>query len=203
MSTRWGFNPKARQIRETVDWLIPVACAIDLVDQWVASAGVSSKVFTMIRSTSSSVTVRGAPGRGSSWSHILRLKESGLLRFPFADLAANRAWLFVVALSADLVRWFQLLCLEGTLATARPKALRWSFLHAPGRLVRRGRRLVIRVLHHWPSAEDIVRAHRRIAASPEHHQPRRAVGPGWTRRAFHTTSLDEMPPNEGRRDLTR
>ena len=96
--------------------------------------------------------------------HILRLKESGLLRFPFADLAANRTWLFVVALSADLVRWFQLLCLEGTLATARPKALRWSFLHAPGRLVRRGRRLVIRVLHHWPSAEDIVRAHRRIAA---------------------------------------
>lgn len=96
--------------------------------------------------------------------HILRLKESGLLRFPFASLAANRAWLFVVALSADLVRWFQLLCLDGNLAKARPKALRWSFLHAPGRLVRRGRHLVIRVLDHWPSADDIVRAHTRIAA---------------------------------------
>ena len=95
--------------------------------------------------------------------HILRLKESGLLRFPFASLQANRTWLFVVALSADLVRWFQLLCLEGTLATARPKALRWSFLHAPGRLVRSGRRLVIRVLNHWPCAEAIIHAHRRIA----------------------------------------
>lgn len=96
--------------------------------------------------------------------HILRLKESGLLRFPFASLQANRAWIFVVALAADLVRWFQLLCLDGALAKARPKALRWSFLHAPGRLVRRGRRLVIRVLDHWPSADEIVRAHRRIAA---------------------------------------
>jgi hypothetical protein len=96
--------------------------------------------------------------------HILRLKESGLLRFPFAPLRANRAWLFVVALAADLVRWFQLLCLDGDLAKARPKALRWSFLHAPGRLVRRGRQLIIRVLDHWPSADDIVRAHRRIAA---------------------------------------
>lgn len=95
--------------------------------------------------------------------HILRLKESGMLRFPFSTLAANRTWLFVVALAADLVRWFQLLCLDGALATARPKALRWSFLHAPGRLVRKGRRLVIRVLDHWPSAEAIVAAHRRIA----------------------------------------
>jgi hypothetical protein len=95
--------------------------------------------------------------------HILRLKESGLLRFPFASLRANRAWLFIVALAADLVRWFQLLCLEGALAKARPKALRWSFLHAPGRLVHRGRRLVIRVLDHWPSADAIVIAHERIA----------------------------------------
>ena len=50
--------------------------------------------------------------------HILRLKESGLLRFPFASLRANRVWLFVVALAADLVRWFQLLCLDGDLAKA-------------------------------------------------------------------------------------
>jgi hypothetical protein len=95
--------------------------------------------------------------------HILRLKESGVLRFPFGSLQANRAWLFVVALAADLVRWFQLLCLEGGLAKARPKALRWTFLHAPGRLVRSGRQLVIRVLDHWPSAEAIVTAHERIA----------------------------------------
>ena len=97
--------------------------------------------------------------------HILRLKESGMLRFPFSTLAANRAWLFVVALAADLVRWFQLLCLDGALAKARPKALRWSFLHAPGRLVHRGRRLVIRVLDHWPRRGR----HRARASAHRHH----------------------------------
>jgi hypothetical protein len=50
----------------TAFWLIPVAAAIDRVDQCVAFAGCSSSVLTITRSTSSSVIVRGLPGRGSS-----------------------------------------------------------------------------------------------------------------------------------------
>jgi hypothetical protein len=96
--------------------------------------------------------------------HIGRLKDSGLCRFPFSNLAANRSWLVLVALAADLVRWFQLLCLDGGLAKARPKALRWSFFHAPGRLVRTGRQLVVRVIDTWPTADGLVTAHERIAA---------------------------------------
>ena len=38
-STRCGWSPKARQMRLTADWLMPVASAIDRVDQCVASAG--------------------------------------------------------------------------------------------------------------------------------------------------------------------
>jgi hypothetical protein len=37
--TRWGLSPKARQIREIAAWLIPVAAAIDRVDQCVSSPG--------------------------------------------------------------------------------------------------------------------------------------------------------------------
>src|SRR6266480_1567292 len=48
-----GFSPKARQMRLTADWLIPVAAAIERVDQCVALAGLSSSVFTITRSTSS------------------------------------------------------------------------------------------------------------------------------------------------------
>jgi hypothetical protein len=59
-------SPNARQIRLTADWLIPVATAIERVDQCVASRGCSSSVFTITRSTCSSVIVRGFPGRGSS-----------------------------------------------------------------------------------------------------------------------------------------
>ena len=42
--------------------------------------------------------------------HISRLKDSGLLRFPFTSFEANTNWMMTVAMAADLVRWFQLLC---------------------------------------------------------------------------------------------
>ena len=94
--------------------------------------------------------------------HIERLKESGLLAFPFSDLEANRNWMASVMMAADLVRWFQLLCLDGNWAKAQPKALRWGLFHAPGRLVRSGRRHVVRILSGWPSADALLGAYRRL-----------------------------------------
>lgn len=95
--------------------------------------------------------------------HIQRLKDSGLCRFPFTSFEANTNWLMAVCLSADLVRWFQLLCLEGPWVNARPKALRWGILHAPGRLVRSGRQRVVRVIDGWPGTDALLGAYRRIA----------------------------------------
>jgi hypothetical protein len=96
--------------------------------------------------------------------HIRRLKDSGLCRFPFRDLDANRAWLAVVCFAADLVRWFQLLCLPGRLARAEPKTLHWRLWHAPARLIRHARQDIVRILDGWPDAAAIVTAHARIAA---------------------------------------
>ena len=96
--------------------------------------------------------------------HIRRLKDSGLCRFPFTDLDANRAWLAAVCFAGDLVRWFQLLCLTGQLARAEPKTLRWRIWHAPGRFVRHARADVVRILDGWPDADAILAAHARIAA---------------------------------------
>ena len=94
--------------------------------------------------------------------HIERLKDSGLERLPFADLEANQAWLALVCMAADLVRWFQLLCLSGGLQAAEPKALRWHLWHAPARMVRSGRQRVIRLLDGWPDTDAILSAYRRI-----------------------------------------
>jgi len=96
--------------------------------------------------------------------HIRRLKDSGLCRFPFRDGDANRAWLAVVCFAADLVRWFQLLCLTGQLARAEPKTLRWRLWHAPARVVRHARADVVRILDGWPDAQAITTAHGHIAA---------------------------------------
>jgi hypothetical protein len=67
--TKCGLSPNARQIRLTADCDMPVAAAIDRVDQCVSCPGPrSSRVLAITSSTCASVTVRGAPGRGSSCS---------------------------------------------------------------------------------------------------------------------------------------
>ena len=96
-------------------------------------------------------------------SHIQRLKESGLNRFPFTSFEANSNWLMSVTLAGDLVRWFQLLCLKGSWKDARPKALRWEIFHAPGRLVYRSRRRIVRLLNGWPTTDVLLGAYQRIA----------------------------------------
>jgi hypothetical protein len=96
--------------------------------------------------------------------HIKRLKDSGLERFPFTNLDANRAWLQLVCLSADLVRWFQQLCCTGQLATAEPKRLRWTLWHTPARIIRRAGRTIIRIIDGWPTTGDLLQAHERISA---------------------------------------
>jgi hypothetical protein len=73
VSSIHGLSPNAFQMRLTVGWDIPVALAIPLVDQWVASAGFSVSVLTTIASTWSSVTVRGTPERCSSARPTSRL----------------------------------------------------------------------------------------------------------------------------------
>ncbi len=96
--------------------------------------------------------------------HIQRLKDSGLERFPFTDFEANQAWLQTVLWAADLVAWFQLLCLTGPLARARPKRLRWTLWHAPARIITTARRDIVRILDAWPTAGDIIAAYQNIAA---------------------------------------
>ncbi len=97
-------------------------------------------------------------------NHLARLKDAGLERFPFTNFDANAAWLQLVCWSADLVRWFQLLCCHGALAIAAPKTMRWRFWHAPARVIRRSRRHIVRIADGWPWADEIVAAHQHINA---------------------------------------
>jgi hypothetical protein len=96
--------------------------------------------------------------------HIQLLKDSGLERFPFTAWEPNQAWLQTVMWATDLATWFQLLCLAGPLAKAKPKRLRWTFWHAPARIITTARRDVVRILDGWPTAGDIIAAYQAIAA---------------------------------------
>ena len=93
---------------------------------------------------------------------IKALRDSGLDRMPFRSFAANQAWLELVLAGADLLAWLRLVALDGELARAEPKTLRYRLLHAAGRIVRRARRAILRLPANWPWADDLANAYRRV-----------------------------------------
>jgi hypothetical protein len=67
-------------------------------------------------------------------------KDTGLGRLPSREFAINHAWCALAAIAADLIAWLQLLALQGELAAAEPKRLRYRILHTAARLTHRQRR---------------------------------------------------------------
>ena len=91
-------------------------------------------------------------------------KDCGIGRFPSHDFAFNAAWLAASLIAATLLAWLKLIALDGKLARAEPKTLRYRILHAAARLVRSGRRRQLKIAAAWPWAADIAAAFARISA---------------------------------------
>jgi hypothetical protein len=62
-------------------------------------------------------------------------KDAGIGRFPSHDYKVNQAWLTAAMTAQILLAWLKLLALDGDLAKAEPKTLRYKVLHAAARLV--------------------------------------------------------------------
>ncbi len=65
-------------------------------------------------------------------------------------------------MAADLLAWMKGLCLDGELARAEPKRLRYTLLHSAGILVSSARRTTLRIAGNWPWADDPVAAFGRL-----------------------------------------
>ncbi len=101
-------------------------------------------------------------GRGRVECAIRDAKDTGLANMPSHSFAINAAWLAVVLIASDLLAWLKALCLEGELARAEPKRLRYTLLHAAGILVSSARRRSVRIAAAWPWADDLVAAFGRL-----------------------------------------
>ena len=94
-------------------------------------------------------------------------KDCGLGKFPSHNFAINSAWLAASLIAATLLSWLRLIALDGDLARAEPKTLRYRILHATGKLVRGGRRRRLKIPATWPWADAIATAWARITALPQ------------------------------------
>jgi hypothetical protein len=70
--------------------------------------------------------------------HIRNDKDTGLANLPFRDFELNAVWLELVLIAHDLIAWTKALLLEGELARAEPKRLRYRLLHVAARLAFHG-----------------------------------------------------------------
>jgi hypothetical protein len=100
---------------------------------------------------------------GEVENRIKNAKDCGLERMPFTSFDANAAWMEMVLAAADLLVWAQQLLLDGDLAAAEPRTLRYRLLHVAGRLVYRARQVWLRLPEHWPWTGDLLTAYRRLA----------------------------------------
>jgi Transposase DDE domain group 1 len=93
-------------------------------------------------------------------------KDTGLAKFPFKEFALNEVWVEIVMLAHDLIVWTQALLLNGELAKAEPKRLRYRLLHVAARLAFSGRRAKLRLQHDWPWVDELLAAFERLKALP-------------------------------------
>jgi hypothetical protein len=101
---------------------------------------------------------------GEVENRIKNAKDCGLERLPFTSFDANAAWMEMVLAAADLLVWCQQLLLDGDLAVAEPRTLRYRLLHVAGRLVHQARQVWLRLPDQWPWTSDLLAAYRRLAA---------------------------------------
>ena len=93
-------------------------------------------------------------------------KDTGLARLPFKQFALNEVWLEIVMLAHDLIVWTQALLLNGELADAEPKRLRYRLLHVAGRLAFHSRRARLHLQRTWPWAGELAAAFEKLKALP-------------------------------------
>jgi len=85
-------------------------------------------------------------------------KDTGLAKLPFKEFALNEVWIEIVMLAHDLIVWTQALLLDGALAKAQPKRLRYRLLHVAARLSFSGRRAKLHLQSTWPWAQELMAA---------------------------------------------
>jgi Transposase DDE domain group 1 len=97
---------------------------------------------------------------------IRAAKATGLANLPFDLWRRNAIWLELVLAAQDLTCWTQALLLNGALAVAEPKTLRYRLLHLAARIVRHARRRILRLQASWPWAVELACAFARLRALP-------------------------------------
>jgi hypothetical protein len=84
-------------------------------------------------------------------------------KLPSADFGSNAAWWWIMLLAFNLNAMMKKLVLADRWQPKRMKAVRFSLINLPGRVLKRSRGLIIRLTQNHPSLELLIEARKKIA----------------------------------------
>jgi len=99
----------------------------------------------------------------SEEAHAVMKEDLAGGKFPSGDFGKNAAWWWIMVLAHNLNAIMKRQALGETWISKRMKAIRFSFIKLPGRVVERSRSLIIRLTQNHPSLGVLIEARRRIA----------------------------------------
>jgi hypothetical protein len=98
----------------------------------------------------------------SEEAHSIMKEDLAGGRLPSSDFGENAAWWGIMILAFNLASAMKQLALQGSWATRRMKAIRFSLINLPGRILDHAGELVIRLVKGHPSFETLIMARQRI-----------------------------------------
>jgi DDE family transposase len=98
----------------------------------------------------------------SEEAHAIMKEDLAGGRFPSGDFGENAAWWWIMILAFNLNAAMKQLALGGSWVAKRMKALRFSLINLPGRVLDHARELAVRLVKGHPSLEVLLAARQRI-----------------------------------------
>jgi len=98
----------------------------------------------------------------SEEAHSIMKEDLAGGQLPSSAFGENAAWWWIMVLTFNLNAAMKRLVLEGSWVTKRMKAIRFSLIGLPGRVINHARGLIVRLVKNHPSIEVLLRARQRI-----------------------------------------
>jgi len=98
----------------------------------------------------------------SEEAHSIMKEDLAGGKLPSSSFGENAAWWGIMILAFNLNSAMKRLVLQGSWVAQRMKAIRFSLIGLPGRVMSRARGLIVRLVKHHPSLGVLVRARQRI-----------------------------------------
>ena len=100
----------------------------------------------------------------SEEAHSVMKEDLAGGKLPAGDFGENAAWWWIMILAMNLNSAMKRLALAKSWASKRMKAIRFSLINIPGRIVEHSRDFIIRMVQGHPAVDLLIEARRRIMA---------------------------------------